>query len=320
MRADVEMGRAFGRLGISTDMQAWKNLLLAIVTLAFSLPSLWAQDLAPRAYVITLLHSNAIIVTYSFYSGIQFDGALPVNDATAKVNVPVLTFYHSLSVLGRSANITASLPYGVGHLQGALEGTERRLYRSGLLDSVFRFSVNLRGGPAMDAQEMRKWHYKLLIGASFKVVAPTGQYDPTKLINYGANRWALKPEIGLSRRWGHWLLDAYGGAWFFTTNHEYFPGKVTQTESPIGSFEGRLSYDVKPRLWASLDANFWTGGSTSLNGVENSLTHQKNSRIGGTVSLPVNKHQALKVSYNRGAYIRFGGNSNNVSMAWQYSG
>ena len=166
---------------------------------------------------------------------------------------------------------------------------------------------------------MYKWHQKLLIGASIKVVAPTGQYDPTKLINYGANRWAFKPEIGVSRRWGHWLLDAYGGIWFFTTNHEYFPGKVTQTESPIGSFEGHISYDVKPRLWVSFDANFWTGGTTTLNGVENSLTHQKNSRIGGTVSLPVTKHQALKVSYNKGAYIRFGGNYNNVSVGWQYS-
>ena len=58
---------------------------------------------------------------------------------------------------------------------------------------------------------MRKWHQKTLLGVSLKVVAPTGQYDPTKLINLGANRWAFKPELGLSRRWGHWVLDAYGG-------------------------------------------------------------------------------------------------------------
>ncbi len=301
-------------------MRFLKNLLPVAIIAASSVLSIRAQDLSPRAYVITPQHSNAVIITYSFYSGgVQFDGALPITDSTAKINVPIFTYYHSLNFFGRSANVTAILPYGVGHLQGALEGVSRELYRSGLLDSVFRFSVNLHGGPAMAAQEMRQWHQKLLIGASLRVVAPTGQYDPTKLINYGANRWAFKPEIGVSRRWGHWLLDAYGGIWFFTTNHEYFPGQVTQTESLIGSFEGHISYDVKPRLWVSFDANFWTGGTTTLNGVENSLTHQKNSRIGGTVSLPVTKHQALKVSYNKGAYIRFGGNYDNLSVGWQYS-
>jgi hypothetical protein len=31
-------------------------------------------------------------------------------------------------------------------------GAEQHLYRSGLLDSVYRFSVNLKGGPAMSIQ------------------------------------------------------------------------------------------------------------------------------------------------------------------------
>jgi hypothetical protein len=31
------------------------------------------------------------------------------------------------------------------------------------------------------------------------------------------------------------------------------------------------------------------------------------------------KHQSLKVSYSDGAYVRFGGNYQSVSVAWQYS-
>jgi hypothetical protein len=84
------------------------------------LPLLWAQDLAPRAYVITPLHSNAATLTYSsFYDGnILFDGAIPVRNATAKINVPVLTVYHSLNFFGRSANIVAAFPYGVETFTG----------------------------------------------------------------------------------------------------------------------------------------------------------------------------------------------------------
>ena len=123
---------------------------------------------------------------------------------------------------------------------------------------------------------------------------------------------------------GHWVVDTYGAWWFFTANHDFFSPnptspKNTRTESPVFAFEGHLSYDVKPRLWASLDGNFWAGGRTSLNGVENSSTTQRNSRLGGTVSIPVSQHNALKLSYSRGAYIRFGGNYDTVSVAWQYS-
>jgi hypothetical protein len=73
------------------------------------------QDLAPRAYVITPLHSNAVTLTYSFFDGsINFNGALPVSDATGKYSVPIFGYYHSFNFFGRSANIAAALPYGVG--------------------------------------------------------------------------------------------------------------------------------------------------------------------------------------------------------------
>jgi len=297
-------------------------LLLALVVCPLS----WGQDLAPRAYLITPIHSNAVTFTYSFFTGnILFDGAVPITGASARVNVPILSLTHSLRFFGRSGNITASLPYGVGNFRGTVTGAETRAYRSGMLDSSYRLSVNLKGGPAMDVHDFLKWRQRTLLGVSLKVVAPTGQYDPTKLINYGANRWAFKPEVGLSRRWGHWVLDSYAAVWFFTTNHDFFsrnqfsPGTNTQQQAPMFAFEGHLSYDVRARLWASLDGNFWTGGRTTLNGVENPGTLQKNSRIGGTVSIPVSRHQAIKFSYNRGTYILYGGNYQNVSVAWQYS-
>ncbi len=92
-----------------------------------------------------------------------------------------------------------------------------------------------------------------------------------------------------------------------------------KTQEPIGSFEGHLSYDVKPRLWFCLDGNFWFGGVTSLNGIVNANTRQTGSRIGVPGSVPVTKHQSLKCSYSDGTYIRFGGDYQSVSVAWQYS-
>jgi hypothetical protein len=87
----------------------------------------------------------------------------------------------------------------------------------------------------------------------------------------------------------------------------------------MGSFEGHLSYDFKPRLWFSLDGNYWFGGSTSLNGLQAPGTVQGNSRVGVTASIPISRRQSVKVSYNNGAYIKYGGNFQNISVGWQYA-
>ena len=123
----------------------------------------------------------------------------------------------------------------------------------------------------------------------------------------------------------HWILDGYAGVWFYTRNPEFFsrnawvPYTRSLTQEPILAFERHLSYDVKPRFWVSLDANFWYGGRTSLNGVENPATLQQNSRLGVTGSVPLTRRQSIKVSYSHGTYIRFGGDFHNLSVAWQYA-
>src|SRR5271167_4990287 len=195
-------------------MQLFVKLALSAAIALCSLQLLRAQDLAPRAYVITALHSNAVTLTWSFYDGgLNFNGTIPVTNATGTYYVSILSYYHSMNFFSRSANITASLPYGVGTFQGDVSDQSRSVYRSGLLDSSFRFSVNLMGGPAMQPKEYAKWKQKRLLGLSLKVVAPTGQYSGTKLINWGGDRWAFKPEVGYSERWGHWVLDGYAGVW-----------------------------------------------------------------------------------------------------------
>jgi hypothetical protein len=281
-----------------------------------------AQELAPRAYIITPVHGNAITLTWSFYhGGLNLSDTIPITGASGTYNIPAISLYHSFSLLGRSANVTASLPYAIGTFSGTVLGTNKSVYRSGLVDFTGRFSVNLMGGPALEPQDFVKWKQKKILGASLKIVAPTGQYCPTKLINWRVNRWAFKPELGYSERWGHWVLDGYGGVWFYTANPAYYaiPEPKPQTQEPIGSFEGHLSYSLKARAWASLDGNFWWGGVTALNSIRNPETKQTGSRLGGTVSIPFTKHQSVKVSFSHGTYIRFGGDYINLQVAWQYS-
>ena len=297
-----------------------------MVALACSLQLLHAQDLRPRAYVITPVHWNAAIVGYNFNDGSIFFGSLlPITDGSGQYHLSTLSYYHALNFFGRSANFSATLPYVVGNFQGEVKGSSEQVYRSGMADSIYRFSVNLIGGPAMTPKEFAKWKQKSIVGASIQVVAPSGQYYSSHLINPGNNRWAFKPELGVSQRWHNWILDGYAGVWLFTDNTNYLTGgkfskkQNTLAQSPIGSVELHLSYDVKPRLWASIDGNYWYGGGTAVNDATKLGSLQANSRIGGTISIPFTKHQSVKFSYSDGELARVGGTFKTASVAWQYS-
>ena len=115
-------------------------LVTSLIVLLVS--PLCAQDLSPRAYVITPMGFNAITLTWSFFNGgVNLNGTIPVTGATGTFNIASFTYYHSFSLFGRSGNIAASLPYGVGTFQGEVQQQHRSVYRSGLVDFGARFSV-----------------------------------------------------------------------------------------------------------------------------------------------------------------------------------
>src|SRR5260221_5461645 len=144
-----------------------------------------AQTLAPRPHVITPKRANVIKFPWPLSDGgLDFNGTIPITGATGTYSVPVVSYYHSFGFFGRSANATAFLPYGVGTFQGNVLGTQRQVYRSGLLDLTLRFSVNLKGRPAMATPQLMKREQKTLIGVNLSVVDPIRQYDSTHLVNW----------------------------------------------------------------------------------------------------------------------------------------
>ena len=158
--------------------------------------------------------------------------------------------------------------------------------RSGLADTRVRLSVNLRGNPAMSPREFAAARPRTIVGASVTLTAPASQYYETKLINLGTNRWSFKPEVGVSVPKGRWDLDAYVGAWFYTSNSNFYPGGAVRTQDPVLTVQGHASYTVRPRLWVAADGTWYRGGSARVGDGEPS-TSLNNSRLGVTVSFPV---------------------------------
>lgn len=277
-----------------------------------------AQELIPAAYTPAPVGVNLVsVATASNRGDLAFDPAGPIDEASADILVSSLSYARTLGLAGRSATLTVIAPWVVGDLEGLYLGEPASASRSGPADLNLRLGVNLYGGPAMSPQEFASYRPKTLIGASLIVVAPTGEYDSTKLVNIGANRWGFKPEVGIVQVIGRWAIDAYVGGWFYTDNTEFAGGK-TRSQDPILSSQFHVRYLFRRGLWAAIDANFWRGGRTTIDGVTGDDL-QQNSRVGLTFSWQVAPHHALRFAASTGAFTRIGGDFNSFGVSYSYT-
>ena len=275
-----------------------------------------AQELEPRAYSANPVGVAFLVVGWSRSTGaILTDPTLPISDIKATVDVAPAGVGYSFNVAGKVAQAVVALPYAWADVNGKVFEEARTASRSGLADARLRFAVNLRGNDAMGARDFVKAPRQTIVGVSVVVSAPTGQYYGDKLINVGTNRWAFKPEVGLSVPKGRWDLDAYLGAWLFAHNSDYFPGGVTRSQSPLAALQGHGAYTFRPRLWLAADGTWYVGGESTV-GEGDPGGHVNNVRLGLTLSLPAGRTQSIKLAYSAGAAVRTGTDFRTFSVSW----
>jgi len=287
-----------------------------LLALGLTTPSVAAQELTPRFYAPAPTGGNILQLGFGRSTGgVLFDPALPFDDVNAGINTGALLYGRTFGLFGRSASAVVGLPYVWGAIDGLVAGQYQQVTRSGLGDLRSQLTVNVLGGPALTPREFAAQRPDTILGLSLAVVAPTGQYDPSKLINIGSNRWSFKPEVGASKTIGPWYLELYGGVWLFGTNANFVGGAVRE-QAPLGVFQAHLSYTFKPRLWLAADATYYTGGRTTVDGVVKADL-QRNSRLGVTLALPVGRRSAVKLSWATGFTTRIGADFDSLGVALQ---
>jgi hypothetical protein len=268
-------------------------------------------------YLSAPVGSNVVVVAAARSTGdVILDPTSPVENARARVGVLVFGYYRSFDLLGRSASLGGAFPLVRGSAEGVVDGADRRVNRLGQGDATARLTVNFMGFPAMDTATFAKQGRRVGLGASLIVNMPVGQYDSTKVINLGTNRWSYKPELGLTLPLGdRWLFDAYLGSWLFGDNTDYLGG--TREQAPLVTTQMHLSYNLSRRAWAALDGTFYSGGRTIVNKIENRERHNT-TRFGATLSLPLARRQSLRLVISKGAWVRVGSDFTTWSTAWSY--
>jgi len=276
-----------------------------------------AQEMEPRIYGNLPIGMNFLIAAYAHSTGgLAVNPALPLKDAQLKVDTPALGFAHVFDAWGKAARFDAVIPGGC--LSGTAEVSGAPVSRDicGFLDPNFRLSVNFYGAPALTLKEFASYRQDLVAGASIMVSPPWGQYDPARLVNLGTNVWTVKPDVGISKVVGPVTMELGLAASFFTINHDFFGGKTRQ-QDPIYSARGNLIYNFRNGVWLSLNGTWYTGGRTTVDGVGNEDLI-RSSRLGLSLSLPIDRHQSVKLHASRGISVRTGTDFDIFGIAWQY--
>jgi Putative MetA-pathway of phenol degradation len=295
------------------------SLCAALGALALVLggPQARAQDAEPRSYSNTPIGLNFLIAGLVYSRGkMAFDPDLSIADANFHSSIGLLAYARSFDFAGQSAKVDVIVPASSFAAQGFVNGQPRERDISAIGDPRLRVSVNLLGAPALSPKEFANYRQDVIVGASLQVSAPMGQYDNTKLLNLGNNRWSFKPELGISKAWGSWTFELAPSVTLFTDNTDFFGGN-TFKQAPIYAVHAHVLYTFQPGMWLALDGVYFAGGHTTLNGVK-SDNEQRNTRAGFTFALPIDRHHSLKLSASTGVSTRTGSEFSAVGIAWQY--
>lgn len=294
---------------------ALAGALAAVLCLLAS--SSGAQEIEPRQFSNAPVGVNFLIAGYAYArGGLAIDPAIPLTETSLRTSSAVLAYARALDIFGMSGKIDAELPYTWLSGSALYKGEPAHRHVDGPNDPTFRISVNFYGAPALTLPELAQWKQDLILGASLRVFVPLGQYDDTKVINIGANRWSFKPEVGASKAIGAWTFEATAGAQFYTVNEDFYYGH-RRTQDPVYSLQGHVIHSFDSGWWAAFDATYYWGGQAHVDG-ENSGEKLGNWRYGLTLTAPIDRENSIKFYGSNGVSSRTGANYTLAGAAWQY--
>jgi len=293
--------------------------LVAALAIFLVAESAAAQELSPRAYWPAPVGTKLLIAGYQYASGdIVTDPSLPVTGVDSQIHTGLLAYQQTFDVAGRTSNLQVELPYVSGTTTGQYLGQDARADVSGTGDLVVTFAINLSGAPAMDRAAFREFlgAPEPVLGVSLKLVAPTGQYDPEKLINIGTNRWAGRLQLGYIYPLGRgWALEGAVGAWVFQDNDDFLG--TTREQNWITACELHVVKVFRSGIWTSADVNYYTGGRTTIGG-DIRADFQRNSRLGLTVAYPFARRHLVKLGLSGGLATESGGDFFKLLLTYAY--
>lgn len=129
---------------------------------------------------------------------------------------------------------------------------------------------------------------KLYLAFSPYFFLPTGAYDDSQSVNMGANRWAFRGEVNLTKGFEivpehNLYLEVTTGFDAFSTNKDYL-GDHDMDQDAIYNLESHISYDLTKTVAASVDYYGHWGGAVAVDNANVEDSDINTQTLGGTLT------------------------------------
>lgn len=240
-------------------------------------------------------------MVFGYYNRIDsntpIDTSLPVDGLSLDADLYILRYARSFDIAGRNSAIQLLQPYAdvSASFDNArfFDGTK---HNGGMGDTQVVFVHNLFGGPALSMEEFIRWTPETFLTGAVWLTVPNGDYDKDRVINIGANRWVIKPEIAFGHPIGPTWLELNTWVSLYGDNDDY-QGNSKLEQNPLYAVEGHYSYTFNRALWASLDATYSTGGETRVDGVGQD-NKQENVLLGASMGFMLSPQFGGLIAYS----------------------
>ena len=285
-------------------MKSATALRLAAAVLAAGLLCPAQAQVPARFYWKSLSGGAAVPWIYQSLSGNTnpFDPShQKVQGGQLEGTLAMTGYVQTFSLFDQPAMLAFLVP--MGRLKGEMTVAGKTVTEAtnGYADPLIEFNVNLIGPKAQkNIPDLLRYEPGFSLDLLVDLAIPIGDYDNTKSLNLGQNRWYGRLGFPIIWQLGSWVpgrrttLEFLPVAWFFGTNTD-FMGQSLKTD-PFVQLDAHLTRDLTEQLWVSLDAVWYKGGGSTIgDGVKGKGLD--NNGVGFTVGYQLNENLALTCGY-----------------------
>jgi len=280
--------------------------LATLVLVMLMFPTLAFGGVPPRFYWKSLMGTNAVPVIYQTMSGNinPLDPAQIVDpniDITFDANLTIAGFAKLLPVFDRAAMLAVLVPMGrVTSTTTLGAGLTTIETAGGYGDPLIEFVINLIGpDPIMNIPDIIRYEPGFSLDLLIDLGLPLGEYDSSKSLNIGQNRFYIRLATPIVWQMGRWVpgwrttLELLPNVYIYGDNDEFLGGRL-ETD-PMYGLEAHLTTDFTENFWGSLDVVTISGGKSTIDGGPGSSVDS--TTFGYTLGYQVTDNMQLTFGY-----------------------
>jgi hypothetical protein len=266
-------------------------------------PTLTLAQVPPRFYWKTLVGSHGVPLLFLSPGGnaSPLDPAHVVSaDVEFDAEILLAGYARILSVFDRSALVAVLQPMGRIGAQARFGSLGSFANTSGYGDPTLEFTINVLGPPPIkNIPDLLRYEPGFSLDLLVDLVVPIGEYDNDEALNLGQNRWYGRFGAPIVWQLGPWIpgrrttAEFLPSVWLYGDNDD-LQGSTLKTD-PMVQIEGHLTRDFTETFWGSLDANWMTGGKSTVDGQAGESIDSL--KIGFSVGTPLTEHLQLTIAY-----------------------